>query len=61
MQFVVSKEEERALQGKDTVFYYGGTEITYKRIQNFKSRRSKAVASPPNRGKLLRSPLLIHF
>jgi hypothetical protein len=50
MQFVVSKEEEHAREEKDTVFRYGGFEITHQRIQNYKSRNSQAVASHPNPG-----------
>jgi hypothetical protein len=61
MQFVVAKEEERAREGKDTVFRYGGFEITHQRIQNFKSRKSRAVAFLPNPGESSMHLFLIYL
>jgi hypothetical protein len=41
MQILVATKEKRAfVEGKDTVFWHGDTEITEQRIENFKKRRT---------------------
>ncbi|KAN0099382.1 hypothetical protein V8E51_013157 [Hyaloscypha variabilis] len=42
-QFILYKETELAKEGKVTVFYYGGHEVTRERINKFKSREPREV------------------
>jgi hypothetical protein len=51
MKFMVAKGKERALAGKDTIFYRGGTKVTADEIKNFKRR--KVGEAPSNIGELL--------
>jgi hypothetical protein len=47
MRFIVAKAERSALdEGKHMEFFYGGTRITTKRIEKFKSRETGGVPTP---------------
>jgi hypothetical protein len=50
MQIVIAKAEKRAREeGKETMFFHGESQITTKRIENFKKRKltkELEVASP---------------
>lgn len=39
MTFVVAKANQRTMEGKETVFYYRGLEITPSKIKNFRRRQ----------------------
>lgn len=54
--FIAYIEAQRALQGKETVSYYGDIEITQERIENFKVRMPREIILPLNLGKLSYSP-----
>jgi hypothetical protein len=51
-RIIVAKAEKRALEGKNTIFFHGESEITAERIQNFKRRKSarEAEAISPSAG-----------
>lgn len=39
MKILVAKEKKRAREGKETVFYHHGSQITSKRIETFKRQK----------------------
>ncbi|KAH8593584.1 hypothetical protein B0O99DRAFT_206516 [Bisporella sp. PMI_857] len=47
MQYVVSKANKRKREGKDTIFFYGITEINPQKIENFKRRKTGVTPSFP--------------
>ena len=52
MKFIDFKGEKRALEGKDTIFCYGGTQVTASKIQNFKRRKIDHEKASTSIGKL---------
>ncbi|KFY30066.1 hypothetical protein V493_02149 [Pseudogymnoascus sp. VKM F-4281 (FW-2241)] len=52
MQWMVDKEMTRAQGGKDTTFFHGETEVSARRIANFKRRKTReeptSMSTPPN-------------
>ncbi|KFY25746.1 hypothetical protein V491_01607, partial [Pseudogymnoascus sp. VKM F-3775] len=52
MQWIVAKRAKRTAEGKDTAFDYYGTQVTTKRIENFKRRKTEegpvSMSTPPN-------------
>ncbi|KFY71056.1 hypothetical protein V499_08708 [Pseudogymnoascus sp. VKM F-103] len=52
MQWIVAKGTKRALEGKDTDYFYGETQVTARKIENFKRRNTAEVPdnmpTPPN-------------
>ncbi len=60
MQCIVAKGTKRAREGKDTTFFYGDTQITTKRIENFKRRNTGEL--PASVGELsYKQRLLVRF
>ena len=43
MQWIAAEDAKRALEGKDTAFFYDGTHVTAKRIEKFRRRRVREV------------------
>ncbi|OBT97382.2 hypothetical protein VE01_04275 [Pseudogymnoascus verrucosus] len=52
MQWIVAKGTKRAREGKDTDYFYGETQVTAQKIENFKRRKTAEVPdnmpTPPN-------------
>lgn len=60
MQWIVAKGKKRALEGKGTDYFYGETEVTAQKIENFKRRKTAEV--PDNMRELFHSyNLLVLF
>lgn len=57
MQWIVAKGTKRGGEGKDTTFFHGDTQITTKRIENFKRR--KTIEVPPSVGELFYTQRLL--
>lgn len=57
MQWIVAKRAKRTAEGKDTAFDYYGTQVTTKRIENFKRRKTEE--GPVSMCKLLYTGQLI--
>lgn len=43
MQWIVAKGMKRAQEGKDTDYFYGETQVTAQKIENFKRRKTGEV------------------
>lgn len=43
MQWIVASGTKRAQEGKDTDFFYGETQVTARKIENFKRRKTGEV------------------
>jgi hypothetical protein len=54
MKIIVSKDDKRASEGKETIFYSSGQEINAERIENFKKRiKLDGIEMPsPSAGKM---------
>lgn len=59
MQWIVAKGTKRAQEGKDTAYFYGETQVTARKIENFKRRKTAEV--PDNMRELFYSyhPLVL--